>query len=371
LRAKFLLGLFDNPLVDGTLDKSTRRSAEHLQLSLDVARQSLCLLKNQNHLLPLSKDITCIAVIGTNANIARLGDYADAAHETSEQGMLAQIKRLASPGTKIVGADGGDIEAAVTAAKSANVAILGLGEWHGVSGEGFDRSDLDLPGKQEALLEAVVATGTPVVLVLQNGRALTIPWAAEHVPAILEAWYPGEFGGQAIAETLFGENNPSGKLPVSFPRRVGQLPIYYNHFPSKNDHYIDGDDSPLFVFGHGLSYTTFTYANVTVTPSAAGSDGDVLVSFDLTNTGDREGDEVAQVYVRREMASVATPVKELKGSARVHLRRAEVKHITVRLKQSDLAVWGANRQWKVELGELTVTVGGSSSGGKSEKFSLK
>jgi beta-glucosidase len=371
LRAKFLLGLFDKPFMDESPDQAARRSAPHLELSLAVARQSLCLLKNQDHLLPFPKNIARVAIIGTNANIARLGDYADAAHESSEQGMLAQIKKLVSSETKITYADGADLDAAVAAAKSANVAILGLGEWHGVSGESFDRSELGLPGNQEALMEAVEATGTPVVLVLQNGRALTIPWAAEHVPAILEAWYPGEFGGQAIAETLFGDNNPSGKLPVSFPRRIGQLPVFYNHFPSKNDRYIDGDDSPLFVFGHGLSYTTFNYANVTVTPPVAGGEGDVLVSFDLTNSGDREGDEVAEVYVRRETASVATPIKELKGFARVHLRPAEVKHMTVPIKQSDLEVWGANRQWSVEPGELTVTVGGSSAGGASATFALK
>ena len=367
LRAKFMLGLFDKPFVDENLDQSVRRIPTHLALSLEVARQSLCLLKNQDHALPLSKDIATIAVIGTNGNIDRLGDYADAVKETSEQGMLAQIKKIVSPATQITYTDGSDIDAAVAAAKSADVAILALGEWKGVSGEGFDRADLNLPGNQEALLEAVVAVGKPVVLVLQNGRALTIPWAAEHVPAILEAWYPGEFGGQAIAETLFGDNNPSGKVPVSFPRRIGQLPVYYNHFPSKTAQYIDGDDSPTFAFGHGLSYTTFTYDNVAVSDSNT----NILVSFDLKNSGDRDGDEVAQVYVRRETASVATPVHELKGFARVHLKPGETKLVTIPVKRSDLAVWGASRQWSVEPGEFTFTVGGSSIGGKSATFALK
>ncbi len=329
-----------------------------MRLSLEVARQSICLLKNQNHLLPLRKDLARVAVIGTNANTTRLGDYADVAREGAAYGLLAQVKKILAPGAQVLYADGADTTLAVAVAKQADVAILALGEWKGVSGEGFDRSELGLPGNQEALLEAVAATGVPVVLVLQNGRALALPWAGEHVPAILEAWYPGEFGGQAIAETLFGDNNPSGKLPVSFPRRVGQLPVYYNHFPSKNNNYIDGNNEPLFEFGRGLSYTTFAYDHLRVT--APGGADDAVVSFDLTNTGGREGDEVAQVYVRRETASVATPVKELKAFARVHLQPGETKPVTFRLPQADLAVWGATRQWSVEPGEIKVMVGGKS-----------
>ncbi len=370
LRAKFMLGLFDHPYVDPDLDQRVRRSPQHLALSLDVARQSMCLLKNENNLLPLNKDIACIALIGTNANIARLGDYADAAQESSEYGMLHQIKKMVSPRTQVLYSDGGNIRTAVRLAKKADVVVMGLGEWHGVSGEGFDRTDLDLPGDQQALLQAVAKTGKPVVLVLQNGRALSIPWAAQHVPAILEAWYPGEFGGQAIAETLFGDNNPAGRLPVSFPRTVGQLPVYYNHFPSKTDHYINGDDSPLFNFGFGLSYTTFKYDHLTVAAPPAGSGGDVLVSFDLTNTGNRDGDEVAQAYVRETTASVATPIKALKAFSRVHLKAGETKSITLHIKQSDLAVWGANRKWELEPGEFTMMVGGSSAAELSARFDL-
>ena len=247
--------------------------------------------------------------------------------------------------------------------------IMALGEKKGISGEGFDRSDLDLPGNQEALLEAVAKTGVPVVLVLQNGRALTIPWAAEHIPAILEAWYPGEFGGRAIAETLLGDNNPAGRLPVSFPKRIGQLPVYYNHFPSKGNSYVEGDAAPQFVFGHGLSYTTFQYDHLRVT-SPATDEGEVLVSFDLTNTGSRDGDEVAQVYVHETTASVATPVKELKAFSRVHLKAGETQTITLRIKKAGLAVWGALRTWNVEPGEYTATVGGSSAASLSAKFKL-
>ena len=369
LRLKFLLGLFDHPYIDETVDKTVRRSPEHLALSLDVARQSMCLLKNEGGVLPLKKDVASIAVIGPNADIARLGDYADAVTEGSEYGLLNQLKQLVSPNTKVSYLSGENIDDAVALARQAAVVIMALGEKKGISGEGFDRSDLDLPGNQEALLEAVAKTGVPVVLVLQNGRALTIPWAAEHIPAILEAWYPGEFGGRAIAETLLGDNNPAGRLPVSFPKRIGQLPVYYNHFPSKGNSYVEGDAAPQFVFGHGLSYTTFQYDHLRVT-SPATDEGEVLVSFDLTNTGSRDGDEVAQVYVHETTASVATPVKELKAFSRVHLKAGETQTITLRIKKAGLAVWGALRTWNVEPGEYTATVGGSSAASLSAKFNL-
>jgi len=370
LRLKFLLGLFDHPYIDEAVDKTARRSPEHLALSLEVARQSMCLLKNDGGLLPLRKDLANIAVIGPNADLARLGDYADAVTEGSEYGLLNQLKQLVSPSTKVSYLSGENIDDAVALAGQAAVVIMALGEKKGVSGEGFDRSDLDLPGNQEALLEAVSKTGVPVVLVLQNGRALTIPWAAEHIPAILEAWYPGEFGGRAIAETLLGDNNPAGRLPVSFPKRIGQLPVYYNHFPSKGNDYVDGDAAPQFVFGEGLSYTTFQYDHLQVTPPASG-DGDVLVSFDLANTGARDGDEVAQVYVHETTASVATPVQELKAFSRVHLKAGETQTVVLKIKKANLAVWGASRTWTVEPGEYTVTVGGSSAASRSVKFELR
>lgn len=370
LRAKFLLGLFDHPLIDESLNQRVRRSQTHLDLSLEVARESMCLLKNDGNILPLKKALKHIAVIGPNADIARLGDYADATKESSEYGMLNQIKKLVSPETEVLFSEGDQIENAVALAKKADVVIMALGERKGISGEGFDRSELNLPGNQEALLERVAKTGVPVVLVLQNGRALTIPWAAQHVPAILEAWYPGEFGGQAIAETLFGDNNPAGRLSVSFPKSIGQLPVFYNYFPSKGDNYVGADDAPQFTFGFGLSYTTFKYEHLKITAPDGGCKDDVLVSFDLTNTGDRAGDEVAQVYVRETTASVATPVKALKGFSRVSLQPHETKSLTLHVKQADLAVWGANRQWENEPGEFTISVGGSSTGGLSEKCLL-
>jgi len=318
----------------------------------------------------LKKDLQRIAVIGPNANTTRLGDYSEAAHESSGEGMFEQIKQAVSTNTEVLFSDGENIPEAVAIAGKADVVILGLGEWLKISGEGFDRSDLNLPGKQEELLEAIVATGKPVVLVLQNGRPLSITWAAKNVPAILEAWYPGESGGKAIAETLFGDNNPAGRLPVTFPRSVGQLPDYYNHFPSKQGQYVEGDSSPLFVFGYGLSYTTFQYDDLNITTPSAGSTNDVLVSCKITNTGDRAGDEVVQLYVRQETASVATPIKALKGFLRIHLQPEESRTVTFNLKQSDLAVWNANQEWQVEPGEYTVTVGKNSSDGLKDRFNL-
>jgi beta-glucosidase len=327
-------------------------------------------LKNENNLLPLKKNSGKIAVIGPNGNIARLGDYADAAKEGTEFGIFRQIEKIVSPETKVSFADGEEIKAAVALAKKSDAVILALGEKKGISGEGFDRSDLDLPGNQEELLEAVVKTGVPVVLVLQNGRALSIPWAAKNVPAILEAWYPGEFGGRAIAETVFGDNNPAGRLPVTFPKTVGQLPVFYNHFPAKNNNYVNSDDSPQFVFGFGLSYTTFEYSRLKVEASAPGSTDDILVSFDLRNTGNRDGDEVVQVYMRETTASVATPVNALKAFSRIHLKAGERKSITLNISRSELAVWGANQKWEVEPGEFTASVGGSSDANLSVEFNL-
>lgn len=373
LRAKFMLGLFDHPYVDVNLDKSVRRSPAHLALALKVAQESMCLLKNQDDLLPLSRDIASVAVIGPNADSTRLGDYSGQPDDRTREGMLAQIKDLVSPGTKVLFSNGENVEEAVTLARQAKVAIMALGENSHISGENHDRLRLGLPGDQEKLLEAVVATGTPVVLVLQNGRPLSISWAAEYVPAILEAWYPGEFGGRAIAQTLFGENNPSGHLEMTFPRSVGQLPVYYDHGTSKLGwyNYVDGKSSPLYPFGYGLSYTTFKFSDLKIAAPPAGSREDILVSFDVKNTGNRAGDEVAQVYLHEKWASVETPVEALKGFKRVHLLPGQSAEVTVRVKQADLAVWGANREWGIEPGEFTVKVGGSSVGVLSGKFDLK
>jgi beta-glucosidase len=371
LRTKFRLGLFDKPFVDPARDAQVRRSPAHNELSLESARQSMCLLKNDKGLLPLAKSLKRIAVIGENGDIAQLGDYADGAKDRDCTTMLEGLKKLL-PGAQITFDPGQDIARAVAAAKKAQVVVLGLGERQGISGEGHDRQSLGLPDNQQELMEAVVATGIPTVLVLQNGRPLTITWAAEHVPAILEAWYPGEFGGQAIAETLLGDNNPAGRLPVTFPRTTGQIPVYYSYNEGgRSGDYADGARDPLFVFGYGLSYTSFKYANLKVTEPAAGSKDDIVVSVDIANTGQRDGDEVAQLYVRKKIASVLTPNRALKGFQRLRLKAGETQTVTFKVKQADVALWNASRQWAVEPGEYEAMVGKSSTETVNTAFLLK
>jgi beta-glucosidase len=366
LRVKFMLGLFDHPFVDLTLMARVERSADHLAVSLQSARESMTLLKNEGNLLPLAKSTQHIAVIGPNGNIARYGDY-----ERESNGKRISLLdgiRAELPQAVVTFEEGKDISAAVAKAKDADVVILGMGEWQGVEGEGFDRTNLDLPGNQEQLLEAIVATGKPVVLVLENGRPLTIGWATQHVPAILEAWYPGEFGGTAIAETLFGDNNPAGRLTITFPKSLGQLPVYYSYDPSRTHKYVDDDAKTLFPFGWGLSYTTFRYEKLTVDPSMNG--GAVQAHVQVTNTGSRDGDDVVQLYLREDYSSVETPERLLKGFSRVHLKAGETKTVTFDIPQSELQVWNTEHKWVVEPGHFTVWVGGSSEATLQSGFTL-
>lgn len=369
LRAKFELGLFDHPYTDPSLVKRVWRSRAHLAVSLESARESMTLLKNERHTLPLSKSVQSIAVIGPNAAIARYGDYED--EKNGEKVSIADGLRALLPKAQITVDDGTDIPASVKHARDAEVVILALGEHYGISGEWFDRDNLDLPGNQEALLEAVVnATTKPVILVLENGRPLTIDWAAKHVPAILEAWYPGEFGGKAVAEVLFGDFNPDGKLTVTFPRNVGQLPVYYNFDPSKTHQYVGGKSSPLFPFGFGLSYTTYSYSSIGLRITGSESDPRVLVSAVVTNTGKVKGDEIAQVYLHHDLSSVEVPDRSLAGFARVHLEPGESKTVEFRLTSEQLAIWSRSREWVVEKGPYTVFVGGSSQASLSATFNL-
>lgn len=367
LRVKFLLGLFDRPTVDSSLNAKQQRSQQHLDLSLESARQSMTLLKNENRLLPLSKSTRRVAVIGPNAAHAQYGDYSD---ETKGARVSALDGIRAAIGTeRVIFDEGNDIAGAVAKAKGADVAILCLGESQGISGEGFDRFELGLPGNQQALLEAVAATGVPVVLVLQNGRPLTIDWAAQKIPAILEAWYPGEFGGRAIAETIFGDHNPFGRLPITFPQAVGQLPDFYNYDPSKKLKSIDSDGLPLFPFGFGLSYTTFVYRQLTVQTPRYGASA-VLVSANVFNTGSVRGTEVAQFYFRENITSVETPVRSLAGFEHVTLEPGASHTVTFQLKREQLEVWNEDNRWIFEPGKFTVWVGGSSLAELSAEFEL-
>lgn len=369
LRVKFTLGLFDHPYVDPTLVERAERTPAHLALSLRSARESMTLLKNDGNLLPLAKTIQRIAVIGPNGAIARYGDYE---RETNGKriSILDGIKAEV-PNASITFDEGKDIASAVALAKQADVALLAMGEWQGVEGEGFDRSNLDLPGNQEALLEAVVATGKPAVLILENGRPLTIGWAKQHAPAILEAWYPGEFGGQAIAETLFGDLNPSGHLTITFPKSTGQLPVYYSSDPSRTHKYVDDDGKPLFPFGWGLSYTTFRYDQLVVDASGQSAGGKVHVTVNVTNTGSRDGEDVAQLYLRRNFSSVETPERELKGFSRVRLKAGETKTVAFELSSRDLQIWNAEHRWVVEPGQYTLFAGDSSEADLKTTFEIR
>ncbi|HHV61661.1 MAG TPA: beta-glucosidase [Firmicutes bacterium] len=387
LRAKFSLGLFENPYVDPDRATSVFDTGEYREVALRAARESIVLLKNESNeneggLLPISKSVKSIAVIGPSAASTRnlLGDYSYTAHLARDEdsvrvvSVLEGIKNKVSPGTVVRYAMGCDItgtstagfEEAVKAARESDVAVVVVGEKSGLSasdttGEGRDRAELGLPGVQEDLVRAVCATGTPVVVVLVNGRPLTIGWLAGNVPAILEAWLPGEEGGNAIADVLFGDYNPAGRLPVSFPRDAGQIPVYYNRRPSSWRDYVFTSSKPLFPFGHGLSYTRFEYENLQISPDKVGPAGEVIISFDVVNAGDRRGDEVAQVYVRDVVASVARPVKELKGFKRVTLEPGERRTLTFSISvMDDLAFHDKDMNLAVEPGAFEVMVGSSS-----------
>jgi beta-glucosidase len=385
LRQKMRLGLFEKPLVDPDRAVATLHAPEHRELALRAAREGIVLLKNEGDVLPLRKDLPEIAVIGPNADNARnqLGDYV--AHvvlqdvTTILEGLRAKVDPRTHveyvKGCDVIGSGTDEIAAAVSAARAARVAIVVLGEneWQapgktGTDGEGFDVASLDLTGRQEELLQAVHATGTPTVLVLVNGRPLSIRWAAEHVPAIVEAWLPGEGGGEAVADVLFGDHEPEGRLPITVPRHVGQLPVAYDYKPSKaywirqgwGKPYADMSPEPLFVFGHGLSYTRFAYANLRIAPSSIPRDGTVQVSADVTNVGRRPGREVVQLYLHDPIASVVVPVQRLRGFDKVSLAPGETKSVRFALGPSDLALLDAGLHWTVEPGAFEVAVGGSS-----------
>lgn len=383
LRIKFRLGLFDNPYRgNGKQAEQIVHSKEHQAVSLEAARQSLVLLKNETHLLPLSKSIRSIAVIGPNADeqtqlICRYGP-ANAPIKTVYQG----IKELL-PHTEVIYKKGCDIidphfpeseildfpktaeevqlmEEAIRAAKQAEVVVMVLGGNELTVREDRSRTSLNLPGRQEELLKAVCATGKPVILVMLDGRASSINYAAAHVPAILHAWFPGEFCGQAVAEALFGDYNPGGRLAVTFPKSVGQIPFAFPFKPGSDESSSTSVYGALYPFGHGLSYTTFTYSDLHISPSHQGVQGDIHVSCKIKNTGKIKGDEVVQLYLRDEISSVTTYTKVLRGFERISLKAGEEQTVHFRLRPQDLGLWDKNMNFRVELGSFKVMLGASS-----------
>jgi len=385
LRQKFRLGLFENPYVDPERAEKVVHNAGHQELALRAARESLVLLKNDNNVLPLDKNIKSLAVIGPNADNDRnlLGDYVSHTILQDIPTILEGIKEVVSPSTKVtyvrgcdvVGADVNEIEKAKTIAAGADAAIVVIGEnerraegGKGTNGEGRDAATLELTGLQQELVKSVVATGTPTVVVLVNGRPLATRWIAENVPAMLEAWVCGEKGGLVVAEVLFGDQNPCGKLPVTVPRHAGQLPVYYNYKKSKShwlEHgwgksYVDIKNTPLYPFGHGLSYTTFAYSNLSITPAETAAGGTVTVSVDIKNTGKRFGKEIVQLYIQDVISSVSKPVKELKGFQKIGLQSGETKTVTFTLTPEHLELYNSHLERVVEPGEFKVQIGSSS-----------
>lgn len=381
LRAKILLGLLeDNIYVDPSKIKDVLDNPEHRAFARELARKSIVLLKN-DRILPLSKEIRSIAVIGPNADSTQSlhGDYSYTSHIAGVSDgvrtvtVLEGIKNKVSSGTTVFYAKGCELNSesregfseALDIASKSDVIIAVMGEnsglfKRGISGEGNDRIDLNLPGVQRELLKALKELGKPIVLVLTNGRPLSITWEKENMSAIIEAWYPGEEGGNAIADVIFGDYNPGGKLPISFPKDVGQIPVYYNRKPSAFSEYLTIDTKPLFPFGYGLSYTTFEYSDLEIKPEVILPGGYVDISFKIKNTGNMAGDEVVQLYIHDEWASVERPVKELKGFKRVHLEPQEEKRVTFRLFMDQLAFYDEAMRFIVEAGTFEIMIGSSS-----------
>jgi len=515
LRLKFLLGLFENPYTDKNLIKERFHTKENQAVALEAAHKSMVLLKNENNILPLSKNLKNIAVIGPNANASRLGGYSPknsvgvtvfegvqqvmgkTANVVYEEGVPLIVKGQAIPSKYLFIADGSqnglkgeyfnnrnlegtpaltridnqlefdwpwapgdgvnvddfsirwtgyiqsdksfdgwlglssddgirmwvddqlvidnwtkgatsivttpkkieagkkykvriemweggwgarahlrwnlekvDMQPAIEAAKKADVAIVVLGESNELVEENRDVADLNLHGIQQELIEAIQKTGTPVVCVLLNGRPLSTNWIADNIPAVLEGWFPGEFGGRAVADVLFGDYNPGGRLPITVPKSVGQLPIYYNQKPSAIHKYVSESENPLYTFGYGLSYTKFEYSNLKISSNEIKPNGEVKVSVDVKNIGNLDGDEVVQLYVNDVYSSVTTPEKTLRGFKRLNVKKGETKNVEFTLTKDELGLYNRQLQFVVEPGDFEVMVGGNSTDVLKTKFKV-
>ncbi len=394
LRVKFELGLFDNPYkyCDEANEKATVGKAAFQEGVLDMAKKSIVLLKNNNNILPLKKSGQKIALIGALANdkTSPLGSWRIGADDNTAVSVLEGLQKY--PDNQLTYAKGADVNVgrtqfmfetkinmtdktgfaeAITAAKQADVVVMVLGE-HGLqTGEGRSRTDIDLPGVQQELLEEIFKVNKNIVLVLNNGRPLAIPWADENIPAIVEAWQLGTQSGNAIAEVLYGDYNPSGKLPMTFPRNVGQVPIYYNYKntgrPTMNEpnivfwsHYTDAKNTPLYPFGYGLSYTKFDYSDLKLSSNSFSKDGKLEVSVTIKNSGQVAGKEVAQMYIRDLVGSITRPVKELKGFEMIALEPNQTKTVTFTIDKKTIEFFTANQIWESEPGDFKVFIGTNS-----------
>lgn len=396
LRMKFEMGLFEHPYVDPKIAAKTVRRKEHIELARKIAQSSITLLKNENSILPLSKTINKVAVIGPNADnrYNMLGDYTAPQEDSNVKTVLDGIITKLSPsrveyvrGCAIRDTTVNEIEQAIEAARRSEVVIVVVGgssardfktsyketgaavaEEGSVSdmecGEGFDRASLSLLGRQQELLESLQKTGKPLIVVYIEGRPLEKNWASEYADALLTAYYPGQEGGNAIADVLFGDYNPSGRLPISVPRSVGQIPVYYNKKAPRNHDYVEVSSSPLYSFGYGMSYTTFEYSDLQVVQKSARC---FEVSFKVKNTGKYDGEEVSQLYMRDEYASVVQPMKQLKHFERFHLKKGEEKKVTFVLTEEDFFLVNYTLKKVVESGTFQVMIGSSSDDIRLEK----
>ncbi len=398
LALKYDLGLFSNPYLysNPEREKSDIRSEENLAVAHDIAKKSIVLLKNENKLLPLAKNIKKLALIGPLADNKEdmngsWSFFGEAQHPVS---IAEGIKNKVSSTTKIAFAKGCNLydndksqfAEAVRIAKESDIVVMVLGESAVMNGEGASRADIGLPGVQEDLLKAIHQTGKPIAVLLLSGRPLTLEWMDQNIPAIVETWTLGSQAGLAVADVLFGDYNPAGKLPVTFPRAVGQLPLYYNHkntgrpYHGKHEEpltervyrsrYRDVSNDPLYPFGYGLSYSTFAYSNITVDKKSIKSGEQIKVSVTLTNTSDRDGEEVVQLYIRDMVASVTRPVKELKGFQKVMLKAGEARAISFVLTDKELSFINHDLKRVTEPGQFAVMVGGNSRDTLTEYFEL-
>lgn len=398
LEVKLRLGLFDDPFVDEDRAREVLADPAHRQVAREAAQRSAVLLRNEGHLLPLkAESLTSVAVIGPLADSkrdtlgpwvfdydldetvtildglrARLGDTADVRYapgvrpaQRTFPSMFEMFPGNATPDPENFD-DDAELARAVEVARSSDVAVVVVGEWQGMIGEAASRSSLDLPGRQLELLQAVAATGTPVVLLVMNGRPLDLRWAAQHVPAILDVWYPGTQGGTAVADLLLGDVAPGGKLPFSWPRTVGQVPMIYSHttsFEPQNQgrRYWDEESTPLFPFGFGLGYGQFAYDDLRLDTETLPRDGRLTASVTVTNTGAHDGDEVVQLYLHQRHGRAARPVRELKGFRRVHLAAGESQTVTFEVGPDELRYWSAAaRDWVVDTSTFDLGIGGDS-----------
>ncbi|MDP2886536.1 MAG: glycoside hydrolase family 3 N-terminal domain-containing protein [Ignavibacteria bacterium] len=389
LRAKFQLGLFENPYrnCDSERERRDILTPEHREAARKTAQRSIVLLKNQNNLLPLKKDLKTLAIIGPLADDKEspLGPWHAMGKPEDVIPVLEGIKAKLGSGTKVLFTRGCEIEKpsmsgfaeALDVARQADVVVVVVGESGQMSGEAESRSNIGLPGSQEDLVRALQGTGKPVVVVLMNGRPLALQWIAENVPSIVETWFLGLETGNAIADVLFGDYNPSGKLTTSFPRVTGQVPIYYNHkntgrpavdsvkWTSK---YLDLKNSPLYPFGYGLSYTTFSYSQLALSAKTLKPAENLIVSVTVKNTGNRSGEEIVQLYVRDEVASVTRPVRELKGFQKISLAPRESKRVQFVLTPENLKFYDRDMKWTVEPGRFSLYVGPNSAEGLETGF---